>query len=189
MSSKKQLGQYYTTDKKLQEVVYKFIQNNPTVILEPSVGKGHLVQYIKSQNSEITFDCYEIDDTINPIISKDNIIFGDFLQQDISKLYKTIIGNPPYVKTKQGNLYIDFINKCIDLLDNTGELIMIIPSDFFKLTSAIPTLTKLLKNGKITDIYHPHNENLFKNASIDVLIFRYEKKDFYYEITTAENKL
>lgn len=175
-SKSKNLGQYYTTDKKLQEIVYKFIQNNPKIILEPSVGQGHLIQYINSQNKDIEFTCYEIDETINPLIPKDSIIFGDFLKQQITKLsYLTIVGNPPYVKTKTGNLYIDFIDKCIDLLDDTGELIMIIPSDFFKLTSAIPTLDKMMKNGYFTDIYHPHNEKLFKNASIDVLIFRYIK--------------
>jgi len=167
-------GQYFTTDKSLQEKLYEFIRNKPQKILEPSVGRGDLVKYINSIQKDIKFDCYEIDKTIQTIIPND-IIFSDFLQEDIDKLYKTIIGNPPYVKTKTGNLYIDFINKCVDLLDINGELIFIIPSDFFKLTSAIPTINKMVKNGKITDIYHPNNENLFKNACIDVLIFRYEK--------------
>ena len=174
MSKGKNMGQYFTTDKKLQEKVYEFIRNNPDEILEPSVGRGDLVKYVNSQDNTINFDCYEIDESIKSIISN-NIIFMDFLEANIDKLYKTIIGNPPYVKTVTGNLYINFINKCIDLLDTNGELILIIPSDFFKLTSALPTLKKMLDNGKITDIYHPHNENLFKNACIDVLIFRYEK--------------
>ena len=40
--------------------------------------------------------------------------FGDFLSQKINIKYTTIIGNPPYVKTKTGNLYLDFIKKCYD---------------------------------------------------------------------------
>ena len=40
------LGQYFTKDKKLQKVVYKFILNNPKIILEPSIGRGDLVKYI-----------------------------------------------------------------------------------------------------------------------------------------------
>lgn len=171
----KKLGQYFTTDLSLQKKVYEFIQNDPKIILEPSVGKGHLVSYINSQNPKITFNCYEIDKNINPIIPRDNIIFSDFLEQKINTRYQTIVGNPPYVKTSSRNLYIDFIDKCIDLLDISGELIFIIPSDFFKLTSAIPTLNKMMLNGKFTHIYHPNNENLFKNACIDVLIFRYIK--------------
>ena len=53
---------------------------------------------------------YEIDNTIKLLdeIQKDNIIYGDFMKQNILKKYKTIIGNPPYVRTKKGNLYIDF---------------------------------------------------------------------------------
>ena len=172
--NKKNKGQYFTTNITLQEKVYQFIQNNPKVILEPSVGRGDLVKYVNSQNDSIEFDCYEIDESIVPIIPN-TIIFADFLKAEIDKLYVSIIGNPPYVKTSTGNLYIDFINKCIDLLDINGELILIIPSDFFKLTSALPTLRKMINSGKITNIYHPNSENLFKNACIDVLIFRFQK--------------
>ena len=31
----------------------------------------------------------------------------------------------------------------------------------------------MLKVGTFTHIYHPNNENLFDNASIDVIVFRY----------------
>lgn len=37
--------------------------------------------------------------------TKHNIIYSDFLSEKINTLYETIIGNPPYVKTKKGNLY------------------------------------------------------------------------------------
>ena len=81
---------------------------------------------------------YEIDSEIKLLnkIEKNKVMYCDFMKQTITKTYKTIIGNPPYVKTKKGNLYIDFIEKCYNLLDNNGELIFIVPSDFLKLTSA-----------------------------------------------------
>ena len=185
MINAKYLGQYFTKDISLQKKVLEFIKNNPEKILEPSVGRGDLVKYISKHYPKIKFNCYEIDKSIDFIINTDCIIFGDFLKTDIKKKWKTIIGNPPYVKTKKGNLYIDFINKCIDLLEDKGELIFIIPSDFFKLTSAIKTIKKMMDNGTVTHIYHPHDENLFENASIDVIIFRYckdkklEKKILY----------
>ena len=169
------LGQYFTTDRTLQAKVNEFIKNKPKTILEPSVGRGDLVKTILKIFPKMKFNCYEIDETIDFIIDTECIVIGDFLKTTIEKKYKTIIGNPPYVKTQKGNLYIDFINKCVDLLENNGELIFIIPSDFFKLTSAIPTIKKMMDNGSITDIFHPHNENLFKNASIDVIVFRYCK--------------
>ena len=64
------------------------------------------------------------------------VVYGDFMKQTITKTYKTIVGNPPYVRTKKGNLYIDFTEKCYNLLDDNGELIFIVPSDFLKLTCA-----------------------------------------------------
>jgi adenine-specific DNA-methyltransferase len=168
------LGQYFTTNNELKEELFNFILNNPKRILEPSIGQGDLVDFVKSK-IKVKFDSYEIDNTIKLLNNKNKVTYTDFLTCDIKKTYKTIIGNPPYVRTKNGNLYLDFINKCYDLLEEHGELIFIIPSDFFKLTSSGKLLNKMVENGTFTHIYHPNNENLFENASIDVLIFRYEK--------------
>ena len=173
MEHKKEHGQYFTKNKDLQDKAYEFIKNKPRVILEPSCGAGHLVD--NYPNKKTRFDCYELDENIDFIIKKEDIHFGDFLQQKIKKRYKTILGNPPYVKTNKGNLYIDFIDRCVDLLKEEGELIFIIPSDFLKLTSAKKTINKMIEGGNFTHIYHPHNEHLFDNATVDVIIFRYVK--------------
>jgi adenine-specific DNA-methyltransferase len=106
------------------------------------------------------------------------------------KQYKTIVGNPPFVRTQQGNLYIDFTRKCYELLESDGELIFIVPSDFFKLTCSSKLLNTMLQNGTFTHIYHPHNEKLFKNASIDVIVFRYCKSNLLEkEVLYNEKKL
>ncbi len=172
------LGQYFTKDDDLKNKVWELVMNNPDVILEPSVGQGDLIQIIYNNNKKIQFDMYEIDTKIKMLddIPK-NVIYGDFIKADIKKKYKTIIGNPPFVRTTTGNLYIDFIEKCYNLLENNGELIFIIPSDFFKLTSASKLLNIMISNGTFTHIYHPHNEKLFANASIDVIVFRYCKNN------------
>ena len=173
------LGQYFTTNSELKEKVYEFIMNNPSNILEPSIGQGDLVIFISERIPEITFDMYELDTTIKLLdgVKKDNVFYGDFMKQKITKTYKTIIGNPPYVRTKKGNLYIDFTKKCYNLLDYGGELIFIVPSDFFKLTSASKLLNEMMTNGTFTHIFHPHNEKMFENASIDIIIFRYCKSN------------
>ena len=170
-------GQYFTKNKILQEFVRRLILNKPNKILEPSMGRGDLIKYIQSITPNIEFDLYEIDETINflPEIQKEQIHFGDFLQQEINNKYKTIIGNPPYVKTKTGNLYIDFIDRCYELLEDKGELIFIVPSDFIKLTSSGKVINKMMENGTFTHIIHPNKENLFDNASIDIIVFRYCK--------------
>lgn len=187
MSLKKkftQFGQYFTTNHELKQKVFEFIQNEPTNILEPSFGRGDLIVFIKDKIPNVTFDMYEIDTNIQSLEQMEqikeephnNVIYGDFLKQTIDeKKYKTIVGNPPFVRTKKGNLYIDFTEKCYQLLDDNGELIFIVPSDFFKLTSASKLLHIMMTNGTFTHIFHPHNEKMFENASIDVIVFRYCK--------------
>lgn len=185
------LGQYFTTDITLKEKIYEFILNNPTNILEPSIGQGDLIDYISNKNSKIIFDMYEIDNNIKTLdnVQKDKIIYCDFLKQVISKKYNTIIGNPPYVRTKKGNLYIDFIEKCYKLLNINGELIFIVPSDFLKLTSSSKLLNDMMSNGTFTHIFHPHDEKMFHNASIDIIIFRYCKNSCIDKTILYNNKL
>lgn len=184
-------GQYFTTNIEVKEKLFKFILNNPDNILEPSIGQGDLITFINEKNKNITFDMYEIDSSIKLLdkIQKSKVIYGDFLKESITKTYKTIIGNPPFVKTPKGNLYIDFTKKCYKLLDNNGELIFIVPSNFFKLTSAAKLLNKMMNKGTFTHIYHPHNEKLFEYASIDIIIFRYCKNNLIEKTILYNEKL
>ena len=189
--TKKELGQYFTTNNELKEKVFSFILNSPSNILEPSIGRGDLIRFIIDKIPDITFDMYEIDSEIKLLnkIEKNKVMYCDFMKQTITKTYKTIIGNPPYVKTKKGNLYIDFIEKCYNLLDNNGELIFIVPSDFLKLTSASKLLNEMMLMGTFTHIFHNHNEKMFKNASIDVIVFRYCKDNVIDKKVLYNNKL
>ena len=191
MIIKHNLGQYFTTHNELKEKIFEFILNNPTNILEPSIGQGDLITFITDKIPGITFDMYEIDTTIKLFdnIQKDNVVYGDFITQTITKTYKTIVGNPPYVKTKKRNLYIDFTEKCYNLLDNNGELIFIVPSDFLKLTSASKLLNVMMTNGTFTHIFHPHNEKMFENASIDIIVFRYCKNSLIEKKLLYNDKL
>lgn len=187
----KTLGQFFTTNNELKNKVFEFILNNPTNILEPSIGRGDLVSHVIDNIQNICFDMYEIDETIHLLdtIDRNNVIYGDFLKQDITKKYKTIIGNPPYVRTKKGNLYIDFIEKCYNLLEDNGELIFIVPSDFLKLTSSSKLLNEMMENGSFTHIFHPNNEKMFENASIDIIVFRYYKNHLIDKTVIFNDKL
>lgn len=174
----KKLGQYFTTSALLQDKLFEFIKNNPEKILEPCIGQGDLVKKVLSKRKDISFDCYEIDDNIPVVeeVKEIKVIYKDFLKEEFKTTkYTTIIGNPPYINTKTGNVYLDFTEKCFNLLEDSGELIFIVPSDFFKLTSAATLLSKMYENGVFTHVFHPHNEKLFDKASIDVVIYRYCK--------------
>jgi adenine-specific DNA-methyltransferase len=177
MKTNNNLGQYFTTHTELKEKLFSFILNTPSSILEPCIGQGDLVSFINEKNDRVEFDMYEIDTAIKLLdgIHKEDVIYGDFMTQNIEKKYETIVGNPPFVRTKKGNLYIDFTEKCFNLLEDDGELIFIVPSDFLKLTSAARLLNMMMMNGTFTHIYHPHNEKMFKDAAIDIIIFRYCK--------------
>lgn len=179
INSKKDLGQYFTESDDLQKWVFDKTKNKSEQLLEPSFGAGHLLKKFIEYDSNYKMICYEFDETIKPITTfntNQKIMYGDFTKQEIKQKFKTIIGNPPYVKQKgKSNLYIKFIELCFNYLDKNGELIFIVPSDFIKLTSASKLIEKMIKEGSFTDFYFPNNENLFQNAAIDILCFRYEK--------------
>jgi adenine-specific DNA-methyltransferase len=175
---KKDLGQYFTIAEELQQFVFNRIKHKLSPLLEPSFGAGHLLKKCKEYDDNYPMVCYELDVNVQPVITFNEYqkkIYGDFTKQTITTKFKTIIGNPPYVKQKTGNLYIKFIELCYEYLEDDGELLFIVPSDFIKLTSASSIIDKMTKNGSFTDFLFPHNEKLFEGASIDVVVFRYEK--------------
>jgi adenine-specific DNA-methyltransferase len=205
---KKDTGQYFTISNDLQLFIFNKVKYKSYHLLEPSFGAGHLLKKFKEYDENYPITCYELDNTITPIITFNSFqrpIYSDFTQQIIIDKFKTIIGNPPYVKKSTGNLYIEFIELCYNYLDHDGELIFIVPSDFIKSTRASSIIHKMTTNGSFTDFLFPHDEKLFEGASIDILIFRYEKglktnitsvngKDVYCNvnngiITFSDNKI
>ena len=154
------------------------IQNQGPV-LEPSCGNGAFLSKLKKAVG------IEIDKNI---ACKDAIIMDFF---DYHKKFDTIIGNPPYVQyknisestknklnhkfDKRTNLYIFFIDKCIDDLNDNGELIFIVPRDFVKSTSAIPLNYRLYQEGGFTYWQEYGDEKIFSDACPNVVIFRWVK--------------
>lgn len=172
------MGQYFTISDTLQQFVFDKVKYKDSCLLEPSFGAGHLLKKFKERSTNYPMVCFEIDSTVKPILlfnEYQHIIYGDFTKQRVTQRFKTIVGNPPYVQQRTGNLYIKFIELCYELLESNGELIFIVPSDFMKVTSAASILDTMTKNGAFTDFLFPHDEKLFEGASIDVVIFRYEK--------------
>ena len=110
---------------------------------------------------------------------------------DYTAKVDTIIGNPPYVryqdiysstKTKlpqgfdnRSNLYLFFIEHSINLLNENGEIIFIIPRDFIKTTSALKLNTRLYNEGGFTYWKEYGDEKVFEDASPNVVIFRWVK--------------
>lgn len=176
------LGQYFTTNKDLQAACVAFCRNasrGRLPILEPSAGRGDLIRAVHAAFPSAPTHAIEIDPDLPPVDlrgKRDLWLCTDFLTADLPrKGYRTIVGNPPYVRQGATNLYLLFVEKCVDLLIRGGELVFVLPSDFFKLTGAAKLLTSMCEQGAFTDIYHPHSEKLFEGASVDVMVVRYEK--------------
>jgi adenine-specific DNA-methyltransferase len=178
LEHKKKMGQYFTISDELQKFVFDKVKHKGSLVMEPSFGAGHLLKKFKDANPDYPILCYELDNSIKPIVSfnaHQTVVYGDFTKQTIHQKFKTIVGNPPYVKQSTGNLYIKFIEICFGLLDDNGEIIFIVPSDFIKLTSASSLIGAMIKEGSFTHFLFPHDEKLFEGASVDVVVFRYEK--------------
>lgn len=175
----KSLGQYFTTSPVLQEYVFRKVKYKGALLLEPSFGAGHLLKKFKESDPNYPMRCYELDESVKPVVEFNEhqvVIYANFVEQQVKRKFQTIIGNPPYVKQRGGaNLYLKFIEICFDLLEPNGELIFIVPSDFIKLTSASDLITRMVGQGSFTDFLFPRDERLFEGASVDVLVFRYEK--------------
>jgi adenine-specific DNA-methyltransferase len=179
-ASIKELGQYFTVSPSLQTIVYNYVRNRGELLLEPSFGAGHLLQPFLTADAAYPMMCYEIDERVKPVVTfgpAQRVFYGDFLAgaANLGRKFKTIIGNPPYVKQRSGNLYLKFISACFDALDDGGELVFIVPSDFLKLTHAAPLIAKMVDSGSFTDFSFPADERLFEGAAIDVVVFRYQK--------------
>ncbi len=192
MDKIRNLGQVYTPTKIVEQMFR--LSKNEGDILEPSAGEGAFTDWIQN-NSDRDITSIEID----PDNSRPDFITMDFFDYDEAHKYPTIIGNPPYVSFKsiqkdtlskiqskpylssydnRTNLYLHFIRKCVEHLDEGGEMILITPREFIKATSAIKLNTFLYETGTITDWYEYGDEVVFSGYSPTVVIWRFEKGNF-----------
>lgn len=198
MDKVKNLGQVYTPIDIVEKMV-SMVKNSGN-ILEPSSGEGVFSDYI-SNNTDLKLTSIEID----PDNYKPGFITMDFFDYSIDNKFDTIIGNPPYVAFKnitidtlqkiqqtdylsdydnRTNLFIHFIRKSVEHLNEGGEIIFITPREFIKSTSSIKLNNFLYQHGTITDWYEYGDAILFKNYSPTVVIWRYEKDNFTRETMT-----
>ncbi len=188
----KKNGVIYTPQKVVLEMLSKI--NIGEEILEPSCGEGAFLNEI---NCDGNIDAFDIDkEALKKIKNeKANIYCEDFLKHTFSKKYNTIIGNPPYIKIQdldeeyrnflQKNFYtcssgnIDifyaFIEKCISLLKDNGEMILIIPNSWC-LNKSAEKLREILSKYEV-EITDFGSEKKFENADIYTCFLYLKKKE------------
>lgn len=174
------LGQVFTPGS-VVDVMLGLRQNRGSV-LEPSAGEGAFSLRLPG--------CVAIE--VDRRVAPKGARVMDFFALPLSEKFDSIIGNPPYVRyqdippeTKclldgtmfdgRSNLYLFFIQKCVDHLVDGGELIFITPRDFVKLTAAAKLNDWLFEQGTITHWIETGDTRIFSGAVPNCAIFRFVK--------------
>ena len=163
--SKKQFGQFYTTN-------YEYILSNMSIpedvdhIIEPFVGNGHLLGFIKDKMKYI-IETYDIDPKY------ENAVKRDTLTNPPCYTNKFVLTNPPYLsrnKSKNKELYDKYncndLYKCfiINLIENQCRGgIIIIPLNF--ISSIRKSDIDLRK--RFLETYSINNMNIFEERVFD----------------------
>jgi adenine-specific DNA-methyltransferase len=209
MDLKKQRGQFFTTRERVLNILTSLIYNDG-LIFEPSAGSGHIVKAVETKTKNKIFACEIDEEKVNYKVCKSKIIVDNFfnvIQKNIK--FSTAIGNPPFVKLKNveeetlkllpekikgnGNLYYFFIKYSIQMLDDNGELIFIVPKEWLYNTSSQFLRDYLSSVGGFTHFIDCGEEKLFDDADVPALcIFRFQKKyigttKYYNSIDEYEN--
>lgn len=177
--TKSQLGQFYTTN-------YDYILSNMKIpedtknIIEPFVGNGDLLKFIKNKN-EINIEIYDIDPKYK------NTIKRDTLNDPPDYTNKFVLTNPPYLarnksKTKElynkyncNDLYKCFITNLIENTCNGG--IIIIPLNFLSsIRKADIELRKKFLQKYCIEIVNIFEEQVFDDTTYAVCSMYFTKK-------------
>jgi adenine-specific DNA-methyltransferase len=182
------LGQVFTPDNIASDMI-KLIKRGSRV-LEPSCGDGVFNNLLRENYQNV------VSIELDPNHCPEDSLNIDFFDYPVDEKFDTILGNPPYVAGKKilkstlekinsklithgkSNLYLYFIEKCINHLTDDGELIFITPREFIKNTSSYGLNKFIFDTGTITHWYEFGDEVIFKGYSPSVVIFRFEKGNF-----------
>jgi adenine-specific DNA-methyltransferase len=183
-TDKKNDGIFFTPHciiKKTCDFIIDYINKNKLNvknILEPSCGSCEFIDYIDKHMAKVDIDGIEKNEEIYDKIkelsfnNKINIRNDDFLEDDNKKTYGWIVGNPPYYVMKKKdvnknyskyyegrpNIFIIFIIKSLELLNDKGILSFVLPKNFLNCLYYDKLRVHISKKFKILDIIDHSNE-------------------------------
>lgn len=183
-SKKTALGQFYTDNYGyiLKSLWRDYINGT---IVEPFVGNGDLINYVKEMDFEGNLELYDLDSKYLNCIKKDTLLNPPNYKD------KWVITNPPYLarnknKTKTiydkyevNDLYKAFIINLIDGDVNGG--IIIIPLNFWSSIreNDFSLRNKFLSKYKVSHL-NIFEESVFSDTNYTVCSFVFRKKDIIF---------
>lgn len=139
---------FYPTPSKLAGIMFAGIDfNNVRTILEPSAGKGDLIESLRNlrkiRDNRIDIDCIELDENLQYILTgkEYKVVFDDFLAFSSGKKYDLILMNPPFSAGDKHLL------KALQMQQNGGQICCLLNSETLRnpYTNERKVLNDLLK--------------------------------------------
>ena len=153
--------QFYPTPSALAGKLFEAVNfNKVKTVLEPSAGKGDLVEFAvqrkrtirlgrgrteqyRSREEKLDCDCIEIDTNLQAILKSKGfrVVHDDFLSFSTRKRYDLILMNPPF---SEGDLHL---LRAIEMTENGGQIACILNAETIRnpCTNSRRVLAKKLK--------------------------------------------
>ena len=195
-TEKKKNGIYFTPPETISKNI-KFLEpfmKNITNILEPSCGSCEYILQLNSINPNINITGIELNKMIFDSIKQygsDNItlINDNYLTHEFNTKFDLIIGNPPYFVMKKSdveksyhnyfdgrpNIFILFIIKSLELLNNKGIISFVLPKNFLNCLYYDKTRKHIIKNYNILNIIECDDKYIETQQDTIILIIQNEK--------------
>ena len=122
------IDNFYPTPKKLiLRMVSKLQNNDARTYLDPSAGKGDIIEYLRDTYRTDKIDAIEIDETLQATLRGKgiNVIDSDFLQFAGADKYDVLILNPPFINGHEHLL------KAIEIM-YCGEIVCLLNAETLK---------------------------------------------------------
>jgi len=209
-NEKKKNGIFFTPPETIYkniEILEPFMENVKT-ILEPSCGSCEYILLLNNKKPNINITGIELNKTIFESIKQydsDNItlVNDNYLNLEFNTKFDLIIGNPPYFVMKKSdveksyynyfdgrpNIFILFIIKSLELLNNKGIISFVLPKSFLNCLYYDKTRKYIIENYNILYILECNDKYLETHQNTIILIIQNEKptnNNILYSISISE---